>query len=1014
MRPARHAIVPSLLLLLAVFGPAPAGAELLRNIASPDGQAYALRTWQAEDGLPQNSIGAIAETPDGYLWVATYGGLARFDGVRFETFDTANTPGLAETRVVRLFVAADGALWIGHHSGQVTRYAGGVFAPVRSRSPDSAQTIMGLGADHRGRIWVLRHNGILETPDGALRIAFPGAEAPPNRLTLVNGRDTNLYVECDGKVAVLEGDGLRLLDFGLAHYSDFVMGTGPGREGGVWIERDLRVQRWSADSILENRGLSPWVTNTTLGTMLETRSGVLAVGTQGHGLYLVRRDRGFLQVEPKQGLPQNWVNCLGEDREGNLWIGTASAGLAQLVPARVSVLCAPDAWQSSSALAVFAASDGTIWTGTEGAGLYHFASGAWTQHGPAETPGLRFVWSIAETPDGRLWAGTWSEGIFRTEAGRFESVDGFSPADSPVYALQYVPEDRALWIGCARGLLRWPLDDPGSPPRPISTLPNVCTFAREPSGTIWVGSCEAGLARIEQGTERRFTTVDGLPSTTIQALLPDADGSLWIGTADSGLALLRAGRFTTFNTSHGLPSNAICHIADDGHGRLWLSTHRGLFRVAKEELARGVADPAAVLDGLRLDRNDGLPTIELSGGKLVAAARTADGRLWYPTGKGLVVLDPQHLATNTIAPPVHLTGLTVDNRRVELAASPARQLHLPPSHQRLVFTFTAPSLTAPSKVRFRYRIDGVDDDWLDADTRRSATYSHLAPGQYVFRVVACNNDGVWNNTGASLAFTALPHFWETWWFAVLAVAAILGAATLFARRCVHRRMRLRLEELQRRNAVERERSRIAQDIHDDVGTTLTRIMMLAQSVPSDPARQADARSTLQRIYDSAVAVTTSLDEIVWAANPRHDSLDSLASYMLGEFGRTLLLEAGLRCRLDVPVDLPHWPLGAEVRHNLFLAFKEALNNAIRHAHATEVRIAIQLHSDTFELSVSDDGDGFAPGQAGSAASNGLANMRQRMVRIGGRCEVTSAPGKGTRVAFVISRPAAEEAESPHA
>ncbi|HLP06992.1 MAG TPA: two-component regulator propeller domain-containing protein [Opitutaceae bacterium] len=986
----------------------------LRTIVGPHGQTYVLRAWQTEDGLPQNSISAITETSDGYLWIGTYGGVARFDGVHFESFDSTNAPGLADTQIVSLYAAPDGALWIGHYSGDVTRLAAGVFAAVLSQSSNRNQSVAGIGRDGAGRVWLLRRNGALESPEGDRVLQFPGLTSTPWRLSLVNGRDGALYVECDGRVAQLAEDTLRPLNFGVARYSDWVAGVGPGRATGLWIERDLRIQRWSADAMLETRGVSPWLTDTTLGSLRETPDGVLAVSTLDQGLYLIRPDRKALHLDQELGLPQNWIRCLGEDWEGNLWVGTASAGLAQLAPARVSVLNAPGNWQGCAVLSLHIAPDGALWAGTEGAGLYRWSEGSWTQFGPSNPVGLRFVWSIASAPDGRIWAGTWGNGLFRQSTDRFERMTQFDSAHSPVFALQYMPDDRALWIGCARGLFRVPDSAPDAPPETIVEVPNVCTFLRAPDGAIWFGTTDAGLGRLEHGAHRLFTQADGLASDSVQALHLDVDGTLWIGSADGGLSRLREGRFSNISSAQGLPSNTVCHIADDGRGYLWLSTHHGLVRVARTELHRCADRAIAQLSGLVLDRNDGLPTIELAGGKLASGDRSADGRLWFPTGKGVVSVDPQNLRLNATPPPVVLERLQIDNRSFDFAAGRPTALKLPPAHQRLAFEFTALSLTAPTKVLFRYRLEGVDDDWIEAGTKRFATYSHLPAGRYTFRVAACNNDGIWNNDGATLAFTVLPYFWQTWWFLSLAGLVATGMVAILARALFHRRMRRRIEDLQRRHAIERERSRIAQDIHDDVGASLTRIMMLAQSAPAPDAaptgaETAPARTTMQRIYAAAHDVTTSLDEIVWAVNPRHDSLDSLVSYMLGEFARSLLAEAGLRCRLDLPVAIPHWPLGAEVRHNLFLAFKEALHNAIKHAHATELRITLRIGPDSFALSVVDDGRGFAQRHEPNptASNNGLDNMRSRMARIGGRCDIASEPGHGTRVTFILARPSGD-------
>jgi signal transduction histidine kinase len=331
---------------------------------------------------------------------------------------------------------------------------------------------------------------------------------------------------------------------------------------------------------------------------------------------------------------------------------------------------------------------------------------------------------------------------------------------------------------------------------------------------------------------------------------------------------------------------------------------------------------------------------------------------------------------------------------------------LPPNHQRLEFRFSGLSFVAPSKVRFKYRLDGIDKNWVDAGPKRAAYYSRLPAGSYRFRVIACNNDGVWNTRGATFAFTVAPFFWETWWFLCSSAVLVLFGVAMFARHLTRRRLQRRLDQLERQHALERERARIAQDIHDDIGTALTRIAMFSQPDPQELAEPRQVAAILVRISATTREMTRALDEIVWAIDPRHDTLDSLVGYM-GAFAQEYLNAANLRCRLDLPVEVPAWRLTAEIRHNLFLAFKEALNNAVRHATATEVHISLQLRLDGLVLVVRDDGRGFVRDQHQStpigriAGGHGLPNLERRLARIGGHCEISSTPGIGTTVSFIV-------------
>jgi signal transduction histidine kinase len=364
--------------------------------------------------------------------------------------------------------------------------------------------------------------------------------------------------------------------------------------------------------------------------------------------------------------------------------------------------------------------------------------------------------------------------------------------------------------------------------------------------------------------------------------------------------------------------------------------------------------------------------------------------------------------TNHLPPTVIIEDLLVDGHRVPSDGLPLR---IDSGRHRFEFRYTGLSFVVPEKVLFKYRLEDLESEWVPAETNRSVIYSHLPPGDFTFQVTACNNDGIWNEAGARMRFSVRPEFWQTWWFRSAAGALMAAAVGLGVRADTRRRMRRKLERLERQRAIERERARIAKDIHDDLGAGLTRISLLSESFPSELVDPPQAADVLNRIFKTAHELMLAMDEIVWAVNPQHDTLDSLASY-LGKFAQDFLETAHVRCRLDVPVQLPALPLSAEVRHNLFLAFKEALHNVLKHAAASEVRISLLLEPSMFVISVADNGRGFTAGtskpddanavSANPSERNGLRNMRQRLAEIGGRCEIDSHPGNGTQVRFVVA------------
>jgi signal transduction histidine kinase len=510
-----------------------------------------------------------------------------------------------------------------------------------------------------------------------------------------------------------------------------------------------------------------------------------------------------------------------------------------------------------------------------------------------------------------------------------------------------------------------------------------------------------GLGRLDKEGLRLLHKSDGLSSDFIQFLHPDSDGSLWIGTFGGGLNRLKNGRFSAVGTARGLSDDIICWVEDDGLGYFWVSSHAGIMRMSKRELHQCADGHLNSVHCLSFGKGDGLPTLEFSGGLQPAGCKTADGRLWFASNKGIVMVDPKNVKLNALAPPVVIEAVQVDGQAMAGLAGQAadRPLRIPPGRHRLEFVYTGLSYSAPEKVRFRYRLEGLDSEWAEAGGKRSASFDYVPPGRYAFHVLACNDAGVWNERGAVVAFVLLPYFWQRWWFRAFLAALALGMVGAGVWLDTRRRMRRKMEALERQEAIEHERSRIARDIHDELGSHLTRITMLSEPARHEPDVPHPGTKDMPQIYDIARELTRTMDEIVWAVNPHHDNPEGLVSY-LEQFALQFLGAAGIRCRLDLPMQLPLWPLTAETRHNLFLALKEALHNAVKHSGATEVRIALALDARALVLSVEDNGCGLDLAAANSIG-NGLENMRRRLQQIGGRCEIDSAPGRGVKIDFIV-------------
>ena len=982
-----------LVLILALgAGGIAAGA----NVTSTN---FFLRIWRTDDGLPDNAVTAAVQTHDGYLWIATYGGLARFDGVRFTIFNNANTPELQSDRITSLYEDYQHTLWIGHERGDLTSYHDGKFTAQSVHESGVRRKIAAMGSDEVGDIWMLNEEGTLVRARDGAKCALPNTDGV---VLLSEARRGKLWISSGGKLAFMRRGALST---NRTPNEGYVEGMCGSHDGTIWVICNDRVRKWDSGEWTEDRGTNPC--QSQISAMLETASGCLVMGTVNSGLYLLFPDKTVIHFNQKDGLAHDWVRCLLEDQEGTLWLGVGSGGLVAVQPSKVITLNPPDHWQENVVLSTTTSRDGSLWVGTEGSGLYRFREGSWTQYGATAGFSNVFVWCVSEDQKGRVWAGTWGGGMYVKEGEHFQPPPGLENVKVPMAALLHA-RDGSTWIGTANGLihytdgaLRWYGESDA-----LKVL-DVRAIAEDSAGSIWVGTRGGGLGRLQNGKIQQFLKGDGLSSDYIQCLHIDQDGTLWIGTYGNGLCRYRDHQFNRISTDNGLLNNFICDIEEDKYGNFWISSHKGIFRVTRGELVACANGKISTIQCLSYGKGEGMPSLECSGGLQPASAKTADGRLWFPTTRGLVVVNPDESGNNHLQPPVVIEDIVADGRTLAQDQAPDQLLQFQPGLQRYEFHYTGLSFQAPEKILFEYQLQGWESDWMEAGTKRMAEYSYIPPGPYTFRVRARNNDGYWSGDGVSFKFRVLPHFWQTLWFrllSLLAGALLVGGSVLFITR---QRMRQKLERVQRQQTLERERTRIAKDIHDHLGANLTRISLLSQSAHGELDNPVQAGAQLDRIFNTTRELTRSLDEIVWAVNPQHDTLDSLANY-LGNFAQEFLVPINLRCRLDLPLQLPHCPITAEVRHNVFLAFKETLNNVAKHAAATEVTVSLATHADGFTVKVRDNGRGFDLPAAESnaerdrlARGNGLRNMRQRLEKLGGRCEIETSPGNGTLITLVV-------------
>ncbi|HLP24511.1 MAG TPA: two-component regulator propeller domain-containing protein, partial [Acidobacteriota bacterium] len=506
-------------------------------------EGYAVRVWQAEDGLPQNLVTSAVQTRDGYLWFGTWTGLTRFDGERFQLFDSASFPELHDRRISALFEDRDGTLWIGAESGVVTRYRGGRFEPALLSSGAAGEKVIGLGSDEQGRIWAMRHNGTIDALDkGSESITSLIAPALPEEMAWTRNEHGHIWVSENSQAVRLVAGKLVPVPFTPSPRSGTRVATIAASTGdGVWILADNRIRKWEQGQWTEDRGAFPWPSG-PVACALELRDGTLAVGTIYSGLYLIYRDgRPPAHIDSRNGLPQNWVRFLYEDREGNLWIGAGTAGLASIHPTVFSVLNSPDLWQGCTVLSVAPSRNGGLWIGTDGAAIYHYAAERWQHFGDAQGVLNGYIPAVTESPNGDVWMGHfWWGSPCRLENGRFVRPAGVDERLSPAFALLASADD--LLVGNRDGLLQLKGDlSTWLIKAPHASAGAALAIARDRAGGIWCGFEEGGLAHLADGKVTIYHREDGLASDSVRCLLVDGD-TLWIGTADRGLCRYKDGR----------------------------------------------------------------------------------------------------------------------------------------------------------------------------------------------------------------------------------------------------------------------------------------------------------------------------------------------------------------------------------------------------------------------------------------------------------------------------------------
>jgi ligand-binding sensor domain-containing protein/signal transduction histidine kinase len=938
------------------------------------------QTWLTENGLPQNTVQSIVQTHDGYLWIGTQEGLARFDGLTFTVFDKENTPAFKSNDIRFLYEDQQGRLWVSTSYGLVNRHNGQFTSFTENEGlPDNS--IGPVVEDTSGNVWIGTGGGLTRFENGSFKT-----------LTVEQGLSRNviqtLCARANGSLLVGTSAGVQSLSGGQFTSWNTLPNVPAANITAIAESKNGHLWFGTLDGLfdVEREGTTPvpvTVPNNRVSALRLDRDGALWIGTAGG---VARSLNGKIEsLTSADGLSSNLVLSLFEDREGSIWIGTEAGGLNQLKSKKFNTFTTRDGLPSDLVKAIYQDAQGGIWIGSQGGGLTLFKNGKFTTWTTRDGLSSDVVLSLAGDTQGVIWIGT-PDGLNRFKDGKFQVFTFADGLSNDLVRSVLVDRNGILWTGTRDGLNSFRNNEFTTYTTQDGLANNFIGAIYEDSkGNLWVGTL-GGLNKIKDAKFQTFTTKDGLSSNTVISLYEDASGDLWIGTNGGGLNRLRGDKIVSFNRN-ALAADVIYRILEDKQQNLWCSSNKGIFRVNKGELDKVANDANASANAIFYGPADGTLTREASGGGHPAGWRTSDGRMWFATIKGLAVIDPEHIPLNTAPPPIAIEQLFVDNQPVSLT----QKVTLSPSSSRLDFYYTALSFIAPENVRFRYKLEGFDDNWIDGGARRVASYTNLRPGNYVFRVIAANNDGVWNESGATVQFYLEPRFYQTdWFFAVCVVLLALAAWQLY-------RMRVRRMAHQF-SAVLGERNRIAREIHDNLAQDILGISVQLELVARlMPAAAEAAKSHLDR---ARILVRNSMTEArryVWDLRSQELQKKDLPA-ALRDTTKRLTAENDVEAVVEVTGPLRPLPLPVET--NLLRIGQEAINNAVKHARANRIDVALNFDTRNVRLSIRDDGRGFDPAQIADGHF-GLIGMRERAEQIGGVLMIDSAVESGTQIAIDV-------------
>lgn len=976
---------------------------------------YRFDSWTTDNGLPQNGVRAIVQTPDGYLWFTTFDGLVRFDGLKFTVFDKGNTKGIINNRFYILFAATDGTLWTATEDGSMTIYRNGIFTSYdRDQVPGSS--ITSFGADATGETRILTDKGYYYFREGQFVFSAPVEPEDPQK-RIYNGKSGAKWTITSGEVRQLKDGREVIYPINIKNISkvDVLFSCYEDRQGSLWLGELGVIYNFREGRITYYEQKDGIPVNTYPHAFLEDAEGDLwfATGDQnlaGVGLFQVRGGR-LHRFGMEAGLSNDRVMSVFKDREGTIWIAT-NKGLNRMRREIITHFSTKEGLIHDEVYPILQDLNNEILIGTAD-GVSRYKDGKFVNDYLANPQGDHGnVQALFEDAGGRLFVGVVG-GSFIYDNGRKTLTN-----DSTVAVIS-ADRSGTVWIGAVKGLTRISDDKIIAHYTTNEGLAgnDVKAIHEDKNGTVWFGTYD-GLSGFKDEKFTNYTTKDGLASNRIRSITEDADGTLWIGTYDGGLSRFKDGKFFNFTVDNGLFNNGVFATLEDNNGNFWISCNKGIYRVNKQQLIDFADGRIARYESFAYGREDGMLTTECNGGRQPSALKDKDGKLWFPTLEGVVVVNPDLIRSNLLPPPVVIETVAID-REPETEEKLQSAIHnsqsaiiINSSQTSLDITYTGLSFINSSQIHFKYKLEGLDKDWVNAGTRRTVNYSYLPPGEYTFTVIAANSDGVWNNEGESINILVLSPFYRTWRFGLLASLCVIVIIFLIYRNRVAQLRKIHAareafsqqlvqsQELFSRQLIEsqeQERKRIAAELHDSLGQNLLVIKNRAV-LGLTVIGQDRTKEQFREIQDSVTEALSEVRSIAYNLRPLHLERLGLTS-TLEEMIEEVEATSGIKINCDIaPIDNL---FTKENEINFYRIVQECLNNIVKHSRAEKASITTYREKQNIFLIVKDNGHGFDLENLSGHHGLGLNGIAERVKILGGNHSIEALPGKGTTISIVI-------------